>query len=269
MNRLMRRVLALGLAMAAAEALAANVAISNFQFNPSSLTINIGDSVTWLNQDTTTHTTTSTSPSGLWNASLAPGASFTQAFSKEGTYTYHCSIHPSMTGSIVVRSPEQTRIQTGKNLLSGSAKTVPITLNLTGKNSDLVYLGSYIVNAQSGCANCHSCPTYAQGHNPYLGQSKQFNASSYLAGGVPVGGIVSANITPDSSGKPAGLSLGEFKSLLRTGRDPHVPGAVLQVMPWPIFGMMSSHDLDALYEYLRAIPARKTPSSQACSGMGD
>jgi plastocyanin len=265
----MHCVFALGLTMAAAEVFAANVTISNFQFNPSTLTINIGDSVTWLNQDTTTHTTTSTSPNGPWNGTLAPGASFTQTFSKEGSYTYLCSLHPSMTGSVVVRSPEQTRIQTGKNLVAGSAKTVPISLNLAGKNQDLAYLGSYIVNAQSGCANCHSCPTYAKGHNPFLGESKQFNASGYLAGGVPVGGIVSANITPDSSGKPAGLSLGEFKSLLRTGHDPDVPGALLQVMPWPIFGMMSSHDLDAVYEYLRAIPSRKTPGSQACSGMGD
>lgn len=92
MNRLMHWILALGLAVAAAEASAANVTISNFQFNPNTLTVNIGDSVTWVNQDTTTHTTTSTAPSGLWNATLAPGASFTQSFKKEGAYTYYCAL---------------------------------------------------------------------------------------------------------------------------------------------------------------------------------
>ena len=43
----------------------------------------------------------------------------------------------------------------------------PVKLNLQNRDVHMVGLGSYIVNAQSACADCHSCPTYAVGHNPY------------------------------------------------------------------------------------------------------
>lgn len=245
------------------------VTITDFQFTPNTLTINIGDTVKWLNNGPTSHTASSTQTGELWDSgTLASGAFFEHIFNTKGSYSYHCSIHPSMTATIVVRSPEQTRILKGKNLLTS---IVPITLNLTGKNANLAYLGSYIVNVQAGCANCHSCPTYATGGNPYLGQTKKFNASSYLAGGVAVSGggvsAVSANITPDATGKPAGLSLAAFKNLLRTGQDPDVAGALLPVMPWPIFGMMSERDLNAVYEYLSSIPSAVTPAVQ-CAEPG-
>src|SRR4051812_37788313 len=45
-------------------------------------------------------------------------------------------------------------------------RVAPVPLNLQGKNPDLVYLGSYIVNAQAGCSHCHTCPSY-KGTNPY------------------------------------------------------------------------------------------------------
>ncbi len=243
------------------------VTISTSQFSPGSVVINLGDAVKWVNNDAFAHTTSS-DQNGLWDKTLGHAAVFTRTFNSEGSFSYHCNIHPSMTATVVVRSPEQTRIETGKNIL---AKIVPVKLNLTGKNENLAYLGSYIVNAQSGCANCHSCPTYKQGNNPYLGQAKKFNTASYLAGGVNVsaGGVtmVSANITPDAKGKPAGLTLDAFKKLLRTGHDPDVPGALLAVMPWPIFGMMSENDLNAVYEYLRSIPLATTPAAQ-CDGPG-
>jgi hypothetical protein len=141
----------------------------------------------------------------------------------------------------------------------------PLPLNLEGKNVHLVGLGSYIVNAQSACADCHSCPTYAVGRNPYLGQPKQFNADNYLAGGVSFGPFTSADITPDANGKPAGLTETQFRDVLRTGQDPDGSGRLLQVMPWPMFQDMSDHDIRAIYEYLRAIPAAQ---AGGCSGPG-
>jgi len=141
----------------------------------------------------------------------------------------------------------------------------PVHLNLKDKNVHLVGLGSYIVNAQSACADCHSCPTYAVGHNPYLGQSKQFNAVNYLAGGVSFGPFTSANITPDANGKPAGLTVSQFQHVIRTGQDPDGSGRLLQVMPWPMFQSMSDHDIRAIYEYLRSIPPAQPGG---CSGPG-
>lgn len=148
-------------------------------------------------------------------------------------------------------------------------KIAPVPLNLENKDIHQVGLGSYIVNAQVGCADCHSCPTYARGGNPYLGQHKQFSKKIYLAGGVPFGPvIVSRNITPDALGKPAGLSRDQFRHVLRTGDDPDHHGQLLQVMPWPYFQEMTNHDLDAIYAYLSAIPSEQTPPPGSCTGPG-
>jgi hypothetical protein len=136
----------------------------------------------------------------------------------------------------------------------------PVPLNLRGKDWELVGLGSYLVNT-TGCNDCHTHPNWASNHNPYLGQPEQVNTAEYLSGGRqfgldPVDGhiIFSANITPDKTGKPAGLTLAQFLDVMRTGHDPDVPGRLLQVMPWPLYRWKSEHDLTAMYEYLRAIP---------------
>ena len=140
----------------------------------------------------------------------------------------------------------------------------PVPLNLRGKNPALVGLGSYIVNAQGGCNDCHTCPSYVQGTNPMpppFGAGVPghgiINPVNYLAGGVsftagPVT-VVSKNITPDATGKPEGLTLEEFKKVIRTGVDPSDNG-ILAVMPWPIYRNMTDRDLDAIYAYLSAIP---------------
>jgi hypothetical protein len=267
MSRLIRFLFALIVYLISIPAGAAtsSVNIQNVLFSPAILTINLGDSVKWLNKDGTTHSITQ--DNNLWTHDASPGGSFTRQFNTEGSYSYHCRFHPSMTGKIVVRTPEQTRIKIGQDIVTVAPKILPIKLNLTKKNANTVYLGSYIVNAQSGCANCHSCPTYAVGHNPYKGEIKQFNARTYLAGGVSVKGVVSANLTPDTAGKPAGLTLAQFKTLLRTGHDPDAPGQFLPVMPWPFFGMMSDHDLDAIYSYLSSIPKAVTPTKTCVLGQ--
>jgi plastocyanin len=58
--------------------------------------------VTWTNNDSTTHT--STSNNGAWNSGgIAPGRSFSQTFQTAGTFVYHCSIHPGMVGTVTVQ----------------------------------------------------------------------------------------------------------------------------------------------------------------------
>ena len=131
----------------------------------------------------------------------------------------------------------------------------PVPLDLKGKNRALVGLGSYIVNT-TGCNDCHTNPSYAPGGNPFLGQPEQVNVAGFLAGGQHFGPFVSANITPDALGRPAGLTLEQFISTLRTGHNPvDPPGVLLQVMPWPAFGKKTDRDLTAIYEYLRSIPS--------------
>jgi hypothetical protein len=133
----------------------------------------------------------------------------------------------------------------------------PVTLNLKGKNRALVGLVSYIVNS-GGCNDCHTNPSYLDGGNPFLGQPERINVAGYLAGGQHFGPFTSANITPDALGRPAGLTLEEFITTLRTGHDPDAGGQLLQVMPWPAFGKKTDLDLRAIYEYLRSIPSIST-----------
>ena len=141
-----------------------------------------------------------------------------------------------------------SRIQLGREI-------APVHLNLRGKNRALVYLGSYIVNAQGGCNDCHTYPPYANGGDPFKGEPEIINANQYLSGGRQFGPITSANITPDNNGLPAGLTFEEFVSVMRTGIDPDPPYGILQVMPWPIYSNMRTQDLRAVYEYLSAIPS--------------
>jgi hypothetical protein len=148
------------------------------------------------------------------------------------------------------KPPDQSdsRVQIGFSI-------APVPLNLVRKNRALVGLGSYLVNAVGGCNDCHTHPNYAPGGDPYLGETEVINTAEYLAGGREFGPFTSANITPDEYGRPAGLTFEEFEHLLRTGEDPDVPGMLLQVMPWTIYGNMSQHDLRAIYEYLSSIPS--------------
>lgn len=143
---------------------------------------------------------------------------------------------------------DQSRIKQGFAI-------APVPLNLKGKNRALVGLGSYIVNT-GGCNDCHTNPSYVQGGDPFRGESEQINTAGYLAGGQHFGPFVSANITPDALGRPAGLTLEQFITTLRTGHNPlDPPGEILQVMPWPVFGKKVDQDLKAIYEYLRSIPS--------------
>lgn len=79
--------------------------LQNLSFNPASMTVPIGTTITWQNSDGITHTSTSDSP-GLWDTgNIGPGASKTTTFNTAGTFTFHCTYHRSMgmAGTITVR----------------------------------------------------------------------------------------------------------------------------------------------------------------------
>ncbi len=127
------------------------------------------------------------------------------------------------------------------------------------------YLGSYVVEAMATCNSCHSNKEYTATGNPFNGQRKQVNKTCYLNGGQSFGpGLVSANITPDKTGRPAGLTYAAFKDLMRTGHDPRDPGTLLQVMPWDGFQNMTETDLRAIYDYLSSIPTLPDGGSAPC-----
>ncbi len=86
---------------ASAAAAGSPVAIKDFSFQPGSISVAVGSTVTWTNQDTTGHTVTADDGS-FDSGTLAPGATFSHTFDTAGTFTYHCNIHHSMTATITV-----------------------------------------------------------------------------------------------------------------------------------------------------------------------
>ena len=82
-----------------------SIAVGNDFFQPKVDTVDVGATVTWTNNGSVAHTTTS--DTGVWDQQLAPGATFSRQFPHAGTYPYHCRFHGSpgagMAGVIVVR----------------------------------------------------------------------------------------------------------------------------------------------------------------------
>jgi plastocyanin len=80
----------------------AAVKIDNFVFGPQTLTVPVGTTVTWTNNDDIPHTSVSTE--GAWKSKvLDTDEKFSYTFTKAGTYPYYCTIHPKMTGQVVVQ----------------------------------------------------------------------------------------------------------------------------------------------------------------------
>ena len=78
-----------------------SITIENFAFNPSDLTISAGTTVTWTNNQNVQHTVTF--DDGSSDVTIGPGQTIEKTFSTAGEYTYHCAIHPSMKGKIIVK----------------------------------------------------------------------------------------------------------------------------------------------------------------------
>jgi plastocyanin len=82
----------------------AEVKVDNFSFSPATLTVAAGTTVTWTNRDDIPHTVVSTDdPKAFKSKVLDTDEKFTFTFSKAGTYPYFCSVHPKMTGTVVVK----------------------------------------------------------------------------------------------------------------------------------------------------------------------
>jgi len=77
------------------------VFIQGIAFNPATITVAAGTTITWTNKDPITHTVTSDSK--LWDSgSVGPNGTFSFTFATAGTFPYHCNVHPSMTASVTV-----------------------------------------------------------------------------------------------------------------------------------------------------------------------
>ena len=80
----------------------AAVKIDNFSFGPQTITVPVGATVTWTNGDDIPHTAVSTG--GVFKSKVMDtDEKFSYTFTKAGTYPYYCTIHPKMTGQVVVQ----------------------------------------------------------------------------------------------------------------------------------------------------------------------
>ena len=76
--------------------------LTNTAYAPNPIAIGVGETITWINNDSEAHT--STGDDGSWNSgTIAAGASFSRTFPSAGTFAYHCTIHPNMIGTVTVR----------------------------------------------------------------------------------------------------------------------------------------------------------------------
>ncbi len=78
------------------------VSIAGFSFQPATITVAVGATVTWTNQDSAGHTVTA-DDSSFTSERLATGATFSHTFATAGTFTYHCAIHSSMKATVTVQ----------------------------------------------------------------------------------------------------------------------------------------------------------------------
>jgi plastocyanin len=136
----MRRWLAVGFFVAAnaagiraAAAVDHAVTIEGFSFRPASITIDAGDRVVWTHRDTAPHTVTSDDGTTFDSGNLTANETFAQTFPTAGTFPYHCEIHGSMRGTVVVRSaattvpPTTTRPPATTTSLAPTTSTAPST----------------------------------------------------------------------------------------------------------------------------------------------
>ncbi len=78
------------------------VTIDNFEFTPATITVTVGTKVSWTNRDDMVHTVVAGDKS-FRSEALDTGDAFSFTFEKAGTFDYFCSIHPRMTGRVIVK----------------------------------------------------------------------------------------------------------------------------------------------------------------------
>lgn len=124
------------------------VTIANFAFSPGTTTVHVGDTVTWTNEDSAPHT--ATAKDGSFDTGiLTKGRSASHTFTQPGTFTYYCSVHPYMHGTVVVLAAAAS----AQSSTSPTSTTPPTSASPTAASS------SQPAAASSGASQASSAPT--------------------------------------------------------------------------------------------------------------
>ena len=110
------------------------IEIRNFGFNPPTTTIDVGDTVTWVQRDSTQHTTTSGqngTPDGIWDSPLlSVNQTFSHTFTAAGSFPFFCRPHPFMTGSVIVRAGAELPTVAITSPTNNGTFTAPATVQI-------------------------------------------------------------------------------------------------------------------------------------------
>jgi hypothetical protein len=207
-------------------------------------------------------------------------------------------IYLASSGVHADSSNTDSRIQLGFAAVPLGLKLITNGLNhdLVGVGSYIVNAQA----GCNGCHTTNPAAEYNDPGNPFFNQHPtSINLAGYLAGGRDFGAvgpgivngvagagphIISRNLTPDHTGLPeGGHTFSDFLIIMRTGHDfdklhptcsssvtdncyfatpgHEIDGDLLQVMPWPAISHMSDNDIQAIYEYLRAVPCNANAKS--------
>jgi plastocyanin len=113
--------------------------IQGMAFNPSTITVKSGTTITWTNKDGVAHTVTS--DNNLFNSgSIGNGGTYSYTFSTVGTFQYHCSLHPEMTAKVIVTSTTTSTAAVSINNMLYSPATITVSAGtiITWTNNDSV-----------------------------------------------------------------------------------------------------------------------------------
>ena len=154
---------------------------TNECFVPAQISIGVGETVTWSNDDTAAHTVTggnaADGPSGVFDSSLfMAGTEFSHTFDEAGTFEYFCMVHPWMVGSVIVG---------GEGMMGGDELMVTITKSATAKQVQIdlefnqVHVNYEIIATQNGnevlreeghahtsMMTSHNAPGFVSDENP-------------------------------------------------------------------------------------------------------
>ena len=128
---------------------------TNECFLPYEVSINVGDTVTWVNDDTAAHTATGGNavdgPSGVFDSSLVlAGSSFSFTFEEAGTYEYFCMVHPWMAGFVIVSAGGGELMVSIETTPGNAGETMDVTVTITNMDGSSVEHVNYNLMATQG-----------------------------------------------------------------------------------------------------------------------